>query len=131
MRPPSTAERHAVVIPLGRLAVGYAPRMSGVNDVEKRWRDPVALRSAVAYVVVVVVAAIVFASYAIVDTTSIWWSAATPAVTFLGALGAFVKCYRDWRAARAWPIWQGAGWFLLVVTLLVFGLPLVAVSGLP
>ena len=40
-----------------------------------------------------------------------------------GALGAFVKTYRDWRAGRTWPIWQGAGWFLLTTTLLSLSIP--------
>ena len=104
--------------------------MSNVNDIEKRWRDPAAFRSAVSYVsVVIVLAAVVFALYAFLSSADVRWAAATPAVLFLGAVGAFVKTYRVWRAGRTWPIWQGAGWFLLALTLLTFGLPLLAVSG--
>lgn len=94
------------------------------NDVEKRWHDPAAFRSAVAYVsAVIAVAALVFALYAFGDRDRVWLAAGTPAVLFLGALGAFVKTYRDWRARRTWPIWQGAGWFLLTMSLLTFGVP--------
>lgn len=94
------------------------------NDVEKRWHDPAAFRAAVTYVVVVIaVAAIAFAVYAMGDRDRIGLAVLTPAVLFVGALGAFVKTYRDWRARRTWPIWQGAGWFLLSVSVLTFGVP--------
>jgi hypothetical protein len=36
----------------------------------------------------------------------------------LGGIGAFVRTYRVWRAGGRWWIWQGAGWFLLVLMLL-------------
>jgi hypothetical protein len=99
-----------------------------INDVEKRWHDPAAFRAAVTYVsVVIIVAAAVFALYALGDPHRVWLAAATPGVLFLGALGAFVKTYRDWRARRTWPIWQGAGWFLLALSMLTFGVPAAAV----
>jgi hypothetical protein len=98
------------------------------NDVEKRWHDPQAARSAITYVAVVVACAgIAFAIYALGDLDRVVMAAATPAVLFLGALGAFIKTYRDWRARRTWPIWQAAGWFLLAVSLLTFGVPASAV----
>lgn len=94
------------------------------NDVEKRWHDPRALRAAVIYaLVVVVLAAGAFALYAVGDRRALLPAFATPGVLFLGALGAFVKTYRDWRASRTWPIWQGAGWFLLSMSLLSFAVP--------
>jgi len=100
------------------------------NDVEKRWHDPGALRAAVAYaVVVVVVAGVAFAVYVLRDRHELVWAFATPGVLFLGALGAFVKTYRDWRAYRTWPIWQGAGWFLLSTSLLSLGIPSMGVLG--
>ena len=103
--------------------VGYSIGMDR-NDVEKRWRDPAAFRAAVAYVsMVIVLAAVMFTVYAFSDPDQVWLAAGTPAVLFLGALGAFVKTYRDWRARRTWPIWQGAGWFLLTLSLLMFGVP--------
>jgi ABC-type branched-subunit amino acid transport system substrate-binding protein len=94
------------------------------NDVEKRWHDPDAFRAAVTYVaVVVMLAALAFAVYAFGDRDRIVLAVATPAVLFLGALGAFFKTYRDWRARRTWPIWQGAGWFLLTLSLVTFAVP--------
>lgn len=98
------------------------------NDVEKRWHDPRAVRSAVTYVsVVMVLAAVMFGLYALGDRDRVIVAALTPGVLFAGALGAFVKTYRDWRARRTWPIWQGAGWFLLSASLLTFGVPAAAV----
>jgi hypothetical protein len=101
------------------------------NDVEKRWHDPRALRAAVAYdFAVVILAAALFAWYAFAGSAQILWAAAVPGVLFLGALGAFIKTYRDWRARRTWPIWHGAGWFLLTLTLLCFAFPAMAVQGM-
>lgn len=100
------------------------------NDVEKRWHDPHAVGSAITYVATVVACAgIVFAIYALGDRDRIAVAVATPAVLFLGALGAFVKTYLDWRAQRTWPIWQGAGWFLLTASMLTFGVPAAAILG--
>jgi hypothetical protein len=50
-------------------------------------------------------------------------------VLFCGALGAFAKTYADWRAYRTWPIWHGAGWFLLTLTLIGFSVPTMAVTS--
>jgi hypothetical protein len=74
------------------------------NDVEKRW-------------------------HALGDRHQLGWAMATPGVLFGGALGAFVETYRDRRARRTWPIWQGAGWFLLTLSLLTFGVPAMGVPG--
>ena len=100
------------------------------DDVEKRWHDPAALRSAVRYVLAVIVVAVVaFMAYTQNDQHALGWAFATPGVLFIGTLGAFFKTYLDWRARRTWPIWQGAGWFLLVTTLLSFGIPSMGVLG--
>ena len=40
-------------------------------------------------------------------------------VLFVGGAGAFVRTYRIWRDRGGWWIWQGAGWFLLVLMLVV------------
>lgn len=37
----------------------------------------------------------------------------------LGGIGAFVRTYRVWRMGGRWWIWQGAGWFLLVLMLVM------------
>jgi hypothetical protein len=41
------------------------------------------------------------------------------AVLFVGGVWAFVRTYTTWRARGSWWIWQGAGWFLLVLMLVV------------
>jgi hypothetical protein len=107
--------------------------MSDEDDVEKRWHDPPALRAAIGYVVIVVaLAGVAFAVVALWPEAEIYWAAAVPGVLFIGALGAFVKTYRDWRARRTWPIWQGAGWCLLALTLLALSVPAAGVlDGLP
>jgi hypothetical protein len=42
-----------------------------------------------------------------------------PLILFLGGIGAFVRTIRVWRASGRWWIWQGAGWFLLALMLVV------------
>ncbi|WP_019928172.1 hypothetical protein [Nocardia sp. BMG111209] len=105
-----------------------------VSDVEKRWHDPGMFRRAARYTIgVVVVAALVLvviqiwasrreacagASVTYCDTASRAAILGGPGlVLLLGTVGAFVATYRVWREHRTWPIWQGAGWFLLVLTL--------------
>lgn len=72
---------------------------------------------------VVLIAGIAFAVYAVGDRESIPKAVATPVVLFAGAIGAFGKTYSDWRSGRTWPIWQGAGWFLLALTMVSLGIP--------
>ncbi|MFC9995073.1 hypothetical protein [Nocardia sp. NPDC127526] len=103
-----------------------------VDDVEKRWHDPQMFRQAVKYVVAVLVVTAVAAGLAVVwassrqaclgaesmlcDTPSRLVVGMIPGgILLLGGLGAFAITVREWRAGRAWPIWQGAGWFLLVL----------------
>ena len=94
------------------------------NDVEKRWHDPAALRGAIRYVVAVtVVAAVAFVGCLTLDRHSLVWASITPAVLLAGGIGAFVKTYRVWRVGGTWPIWQGAGWFLLCLMLVSLSLP--------
>ena len=40
-------------------------------------------------------------------------------VLFIGGGWAFVRTYRVWRERGGWWVWQGAGWFLLVLMLVV------------
>jgi hypothetical protein len=42
-----------------------------------------------------------------------------PLVLFVGGAWAFVRTIRVWRAQRRWWIWQGAGWFLLALMIVV------------
>ncbi|OHU76595.1 hypothetical protein [Mycobacteroides chelonae] len=49
---------------------------------------------------------------------------ASPAVLLIGGIVAFVQTYRSWKRRESWWIWQGAGWFLLllmVVNLMLAG----------
>ena len=94
------------------------------NDVEKRWHDPAAMRGAVRYVVAVVVTAILaFVASVLIDRDSLVWASVPPAVLLAGGIGAFVKTYRVWRTGGTWPIWHGAGWFLLTLMLISLSLP--------
>lgn len=78
---------------------------------------------------VLVLAAVAFIVYTTGDRTSVPKAVATPAVLFIGAVAALIKTYRDWRAERTWPIWQGAGWFLLALSLLTLGVPAMGMLG--
>ncbi len=101
-----------------------------VNDVEKRWHDRARTRTAMGYVALVVMVALaVFAVYATGERGNFVWAIAPSAVLFAGGVGAFVKTYLDWRAHRAWPIWQGAGWALLTLTLLSLAVPMAGIHG--
>ncbi|MFN8071527.1 MAG: hypothetical protein U0R66_06915 [Mycobacterium sp.] len=97
------------------------------NDVEKRWRDPETFRSAATYVgVVILLAAAAF------TVTAVWRSLIAgilvPGILFAGGIGAFVRTYQVWKAEGVWPIWQGAGWILLLLFLVCLGVPF-AVAG--
>ncbi|MFC8531274.1 hypothetical protein [Nocardia sp. NPDC057227] len=104
-----------------------------VNDVEKRWNDPGAVRGAARYLAaVLVVTAAVFGvcvlwasgraecsgERMLCDTAAQGVTLLAPAVTLLlGGIGAFVQTFLVWRRGGSWPIWQGAGWFALVLFL--------------
>ena len=92
------------------------------NDVEKRWHDPEMFRAAVTYVVsFVAVAGVAFA--ATVAWHSLIAGILVPVILFVGGVGALVQTYRVWKAEGVWPIWQGAGWFLLMLMLVCLGVP--------
>ena len=98
--------------------------MNDIDDVEKRWHDPDALRQAVGYGVgVVVVAGIAFVVFAVVDKGSVLLASTVPAILFIGGVGALIRAYRAWRIGGTWPIWQGAGWFLLTLMLVCLSIP--------
>ncbi len=95
---------------------------SDEDDVEKRWHDPQMFRSAVGYVVAVVaVAGLALAFYAFDHSTLS--ATLVPTITFVGALGAFFRTYQVWKARGTWQIWQGAGWFLLALSLICLAVP--------
>ncbi|GAB2531598.1 hypothetical protein [Nocardia heshunensis] len=115
-----------------------------VNDVEKRWNDPSMLRHATQYVLAVLgvtavgaVISVVWASARprclnadsmLCDATSRVVVGLVPGgLLLLGGIGALVLAFRAWRDERAWPIWQGVGWFLF--TLMVVYLSIVGTQG--
>jgi hypothetical protein len=119
--------RHHRVPGPSRLPVLVCQRsliVSDTRDVEKRWRDPEALRQAIRYgAAVIVVAGVAFAVFAVVDKGSVVLASTVPAILFLGGVGALVRAYRVWRAGGTWVIWQGAGWFLLTLMLVCLSIP--------
>lgn len=46
----------------------------------------------------------------------------SPIVLLSGGVVAFVRTYRIWRARGPWWVWQGAGWFLLALMVVVLTL---------
>lgn len=93
-----------------------------INDVEKRWRDPQALRAAAKYVGIVVVLALV-AFTATVMWRSLLTGVLVPGILFAGGIGAFVRTIQVWRADGVWVIWQAAGWILLALAVFFLGVP--------
>ncbi|MFW0872842.1 hypothetical protein [Rhodococcoides corynebacterioides] len=96
----------------------------GTRDVEKRWRDPAALRRAALYVVSAVgVAAIALAVFLATGASNVVVAAIVPGVCLVAAIGALVIGYRSYRHGGTWPIWQGAAWFLFALMLVSLSLP--------
>jgi hypothetical protein len=52
-----------------------------------------------------------------------------PVILLIGALRAFVRTYRTWRNHETWWAWQGAGWFLLTLMLLVLTMTMPTLAG--
>lgn len=42
-----------------------------------------------------------------------------PVILLIGGLRAFVRSYQSWRHHETWWPWQGAGWFLITLMLVV------------
>ncbi|MBB3038779.1 hypothetical protein [Hoyosella altamirensis] len=92
------------------------------RDVEKRFYDPPTFRKAATYATVVIVLALgsmgVLLLWAAPESGGVAGNLLTfgpAAILLLGGIGAFVQTYRVWRRGGTWPLWQGAGWFLLVL----------------
>jgi hypothetical protein len=52
-----------------------------------------------------------------------------PIILSIGALRAFVRTYQRWRSHENWWAWQGAGWFLVTMTLLVLAMSMPPLAG--
>ena len=101
------------------------------NDVEKQWKDPPTFRAALSYVVTIVaLAGVAFIAFLTIARDSPMWAMGTPLVLLAGAVGAFIQTYRVWRARGTWPIWHGAGWFLLTLMLVSLSIPAMAITEL-
>lgn len=53
-----------------------------------------------------------------------------PVILLIGGLRAFVRTYQTWKKQETWWAWQGAGWFLMTLMLLVLTMSLPALSGI-
>ena len=52
-----------------------------------------------------------------------------PLILMIGGLRAFVRTYQTWRNHETWWAWQGAGWFLMTLMLLVLTMSLPTLAG--
>ena len=52
-----------------------------------------------------------------------------PVILLIGGLRAFVRTYQTWRNHETWWAWQGAGWFLFTLMLLILVLSMPALAG--
>jgi hypothetical protein len=52
-----------------------------------------------------------------------------PVILLIGGLRAFVRTYQTWRNHETWWPWQGAGWFLFTLMLLVLTMSMPALAG--
>jgi hypothetical protein len=52
-----------------------------------------------------------------------------PAILLGGGLRAFVRTYQTWRSEQTWWAWQGAGWFLMTLMLVVLTMSLIPIAG--
>ena len=56
-------------------------------------------------------------------------SLGAPLILLIGGLRAFVRTYQTWRRREIWWAWQGAGWFLLTLMLLVLTMSMPVIAG--
>ncbi len=52
-----------------------------------------------------------------------------PVILLVGGLRAFVRTYLAWRKNETWWAWQGAGWFLMTLMLLVLTMSMPGLAG--
>jgi len=52
-----------------------------------------------------------------------------PVILLIGGLRSFVRTYQAWRSHQPWWAWQGAGWFLFTLMLLVLTMSMPALAG--
>ena len=52
-----------------------------------------------------------------------------PVILLIGGIGAFVRTYRVWRREGTWWGWQGAGWFLFSLMMLILTMSFPVLAG--
>jgi hypothetical protein len=52
-----------------------------------------------------------------------------PVILLIGGLRAFVRTYWTWRNHETWWAWQGAGWFLFTLMLLMLTMSMPTLAG--
>jgi hypothetical protein len=52
-----------------------------------------------------------------------------PMILLAGGLRAFVRTYQTWRKQGTWWVWQGAGWLLMTLMLLVLTMSMPSLAG--
>ena len=52
-----------------------------------------------------------------------------PVILLIGGLRAFLRTYQTWRRYETWWAWQGAGWFLMTLMLLVLTTTVPTLAG--
>lgn len=57
-------------------------------------------------------------------------AAGSPVIFAAGGVRAFLRTYRVWRERGTWWGWQGAGWFLMSLMLLVLMMSAAPISGM-
>jgi hypothetical protein len=53
-----------------------------------------------------------------------------PVILLIGGLRAFFRTYQTWKRHETWWAWQGAGWFLMTLMLLVLTMTMPTLAGL-
>lgn len=52
-----------------------------------------------------------------------------PVILLIGGVRAFFRTYQTWRRQQTWWAWQGVGWFLVTMTLLVLTMSMPPLAG--
>ncbi|MGU3500165.1 hypothetical protein [Mycobacterium sp. C31M] len=107
------------------------------DDPEVRSAARFALIAGVLGVAFLVLAAVLVRSCdeAVVDTAAcgrperLVLALGAPILLFVAGVRAFVRTYRLWQVRQTWWAWQGAGWFLMLLMLVVLTMGLPTLGG--
>jgi hypothetical protein len=113
--------------------LGLVAAYRNPNDLR---HDDANVRDAVRFGLVVALLAVAF-----LVTATVWVSTCDGATAdtaacgvpqrafLIGGLRAFVRTYQTWRNHETWWAWQGAGWFLFTLMLLVLTMSMPTLAG--